>query len=331
MLGVEPQPDTFMPLAVSRTTPFRRLQARIGTSTYRLNTVLVGLESIARGYGDAGAIGVTWSKPTPDKAKQVADQARTFACASALVMGADVFDSFIREIANECWLGFADHAREIATKAKTRHRDHGGEFSVAERAEALCNDLGIVDPIRIAALDLLAKWRNVVAHSSSRSPRLPTETRRILKDAAAHIHGHYAHLDILLALRNFESRKPPVPKEATTLIAVAVNFSRQLDETAIKRAAPTEDKVCVVAERMLCNYFSTSDERPVTPWSELSDAWQGSSAIRRNSMLKKFLANAGMTESSTPVSAPLPARFLEEITALSRDEFAQRFKIPRPH
>lgn len=133
MLGVEPQPDTTMPLAISRTAPFRRLQSRIGLSTYRLNTVLVGLECVAAGKGDAGSIAVTWSKPTPDKARQVADQARIFACASALVMATDVFDSFIREFASEGWLGFSKDARDIATKARTRTQDQGGEFSVAER------------------------------------------------------------------------------------------------------------------------------------------------------------------------------------------------------
>ena len=97
-----------MPLALSRSTPFRRLQSRIGGSTYRLNTVLVGLEEIAAGGGGAGAVAVTWPKPkTPDKARQAANQARIFACASAVVLGADVFDSFLREFASEEWLGFA--------------------------------------------------------------------------------------------------------------------------------------------------------------------------------------------------------------------------------
>src|SRR5437879_4127744 len=138
MLGVETQPDTIlMPLALLRTTPFRRLQSLIGRSTYRLNTVLVGLECIAAGKGDAGGVAVTWSKPkTIDKARQVADQARIFACASALVLGADVFDSFLREFASEEWLGFGIETREMATKAKTRPSDQGGEYSVVERAEA---------------------------------------------------------------------------------------------------------------------------------------------------------------------------------------------------
>jgi hypothetical protein len=90
-----------MTLAISRTTPFRRLLLRIGQSTYRLNTVLVGLNCVASGLGDAGAIAVTWTKPASlEKARQVADQARIFTCASALVLGADVFDSFLRELSS---------------------------------------------------------------------------------------------------------------------------------------------------------------------------------------------------------------------------------------
>jgi hypothetical protein len=140
MLGVETQPDTTpMPLALSRSTPFRRLQSRIGGSTFRLNTVLAGLEEIAAGGGGAGAVAVTWPKPkTPDKARQAANQARIFACASAVVLGADVFDSFLREFASEEWLGFAMETRAIATKAKTRPKEEGGAYSMAERAEALC-------------------------------------------------------------------------------------------------------------------------------------------------------------------------------------------------
>jgi hypothetical protein len=331
MLGVETQPDTIsMPLALSRTTPFRRLQSRIGRSTYRLNTVLVGLECIADGGGDTGAIAVTWSKPkTADKARQVADQARIFACAGALVLGADVFDSFLREFASEEWLGFGVETREIATKAKTRPGDQGGEYSVAERAEALCADLRLADPVRIAALDLLAKWRNVVAHSSDRSTRLTAERRRTLKDAASDIHDRYSHLDIALALKNFEGRKTPVPKEVTSLVAIAVNFSREIDEAAIRRSAPTADKMSTAAEQMLRVYFRASPERTLNPWSELTDAWQGE-ATRRQNIVKKFLANVGIAETNTPVSGPLPENFVEEAVSLSRDEFARRFEIVRP-
>jgi hypothetical protein len=188
------------------------------------------------------------------------------------------------------------------------------------------HDLGLEDPIRIAALDLLAKWRNIVAHSSDRRTRLTAARRRTLTDAAA---KEYFHFDIALALKNFEGRRVPVPKEVTHLVAIAVNFSRQIDESAIRRAAPTPDKMFAAAEQMLREYFRASPERARTPWSELADAWQGGGTRRRN-MLQKFLANVGIAETQTPVSAPLPARFMEETMSLSRDDFARRFEIARP-
>ena len=83
------------------------------------------------------------------------------------------------------------------------------------------------------------------------------------------------------------------------------------------------------AEQMLREYFRASPERACTPWSELADAWQGE-GIRRRNMLQKFLANVGIAETQTPVSAPLPARFMEETMSLSRDDFARRFEIARP-
>lgn len=315
-----------MPLAISRTVPFRRLLSRIGRSTYRLNTILVGLECIASGMGESGAVAVTWKKPTSDKAGQVADQARIFACTSALVLAADVFDSFLRELAGEEWLGFGVSTREIATKARTRSKSEGGEYSVAERSEAFCEDLGLEDPVRVAALDLMTKWRNVVAHSSERPMRLTSKARGTLLEAAEHIHNQYSHLNIALAIENFENRRAPVPKEVTTLIAVAVNFSRSIDEASIKRVASSGERMCVAADIMLRIYFRPSSERRVTPWHELADAWQGG-VTRRTNMLKKFLASSGITETRSPVSACLPAGYIEDLVSLSRDDVARRFGI----
>jgi hypothetical protein len=275
-------------------------------------------------------VAVSWSKPQGlDKAKQVADQARIFACSSALVFGADVFDSFLREFASETWLGFQTAAQEIATKAKTRPQDHGGAYSMAERAAALCVDLCLDDDVKIAALDLLSKWRNVVVHNSEGHSRLSADRRNTLIAAASEFHKKYSHLDIELALRNFESGKMPVPKEATSLIAVAVNFSRWLDEAAIRRAALSSGQMVISAEQMLRDYFRSPAGRTISPWTEISDAWQGG-ATRRMNMLKKFLQNAGITENKNPISATLPETFLEDIVALTREDFALRFEIARP-
>jgi hypothetical protein len=331
MLGVETQPDILiMALALARTAPFRRLQSRIGHSTYRLNTILVGLECVATGGGDGGAIAVTWSRPkSTDQARQVANQARIFACASALVLGADVSDSFLRDFATEEWLGFGVETREIATKAKTRPANQGGAYSVAERGEAICKELGLTDIIKLAALDLLAKWRNVVAHSSDdRSEGLSSKRKQTLIGAAAEIHARYSHFDIALAIKNFENRRMPVPKEATSLIAMAVNLARQIDEYAIKRSTATEDNMCSATEHMLRHYFCPSQGYVSKSWGEFSDAWQGS-RDRRERVFKKFLANIGIAEVDKAMSAPLPQSYIDEVISLSRDEFAKRFQIER--
>ena len=112
-------------------------------------------------------------------------------------------------------------------------------------------------------------------------------------------------------------------------MAVATNFSRQIDEAAIKRSAPTSDKAAAVADLMLQRYFLASGERVLTPWREVSNAWQGI-ASRRESTLKKWLSNLGFTESTTPVSAPLVPSYVDEIASLTLYEFANRFGIAIP-
>jgi hypothetical protein len=139
-----------MPLAISRTAPFRHLQSRIGSATYRLNTALVGLQHIAEGSGQTGHVAVSWRKPaSPSQAKEAANQARIFLCAGVLVLAADVFDSFLRDFAREEWLNVDETTRNIATKAVTRSNDRGGEYSVAERAAALCDELKIDAPAKL--------------------------------------------------------------------------------------------------------------------------------------------------------------------------------------
>lgn len=87
-----------MQLLFSRTKPFRNLQRHIGGSTYRMNTIFVGLNCVANGQGDSGAIAVTWAKPSEKNRENVANQAKIFACTSAMVLGADVVDTFLKEI-----------------------------------------------------------------------------------------------------------------------------------------------------------------------------------------------------------------------------------------
>src|SRR5258707_245155 len=114
MLGSIPGQTTNM-LAISRTIPLRQLQAGIGRSTYRLNTIVVGLELVAGGGQKPAALNVKWNSPgAAPAARQVADQAKSFALVSALVYGADLFDSYLRSTADEAWLRFSPDTASVA-------------------------------------------------------------------------------------------------------------------------------------------------------------------------------------------------------------------------
>tara|TARA_R110000868_G_scaffold80875_8_gene229279 strand:- start:1050 stop:1910 length:861 start_codon:yes stop_codon:yes gene_type:complete len=282
---------------------------------------------VANGQGDGGAIAVTWKKPeTKQQAKQVANQARIFACGNATMAAFAVFDSFLREFSNTQWLQISQSTHAIATRAVTRSTSEGSDYSIAERASALSAEFDLDQALQIAAIDLFAKWRNKVAHRDERSTKIVG--RDLLLAASDTLHNDYSHFDIKLALNNFDSNKVPVPKEATTLIAIVMNFSRKLDKAAILRVASTEDDISTVANRLLQEYFEATPDRFRNPWSEISELWQGE-RDRRNRNLEKILAGLGINRNQNPISAPLPQRFISEITDLSREEFAERYCVKK--
>lgn len=313
-----------MKIAISRTTPFRHLQKQIGSATYRLNTILVGLEEVARGVDKPPSMPVTWTKPTSaDQARNAANQASVFACTSAFVFACDIFDQFLSNIASESWLNFSPDTIAIATKAKARPSGQGGAYSVYERTSALLSELNIPVGPAAAGIELLAKWRNVSVHTQERKSAIDDGALGILTESKAHFHDHYSHLDIDLALRNFFDRKNPVPKEATSLIALVQNVSRNLDEAAIKRVAGTDDLIANVADKLLHEYFS-KEEYASRRFAEISDAWQGEKG-RRLAILLKVMQKVGLTEAKNAVSAVLPIFYIEGLLDLTRDKFWDRF------
>jgi hypothetical protein len=317
-------------IAISRTLPFRRLQSRIGSATYRLNTILVGLALVADGGSKRPNLAVTWRKPeNPEIAQQVANQAEIFACSAAMVFAVDVFDQFLRDIAKQAWLGFKQETQDIAAKAKPRAKADGGDYSVAERTVALLEDLNLPIGPAVGAIELLSKWRNITVHSLERKYDLNQEMRKLLENGEQHFRKHYSNLDIALAIQNFERRNTPVPKETTSLIAAAQNLSRSIDEAAIRRVAGTSQGVQEASEKLLKGYF-TNPERQASAWSEVSEAWQGSPQRRRKNFTK-VMQRVGLTETNSPISAGLPQSYIEEIIALTVHDLADRFDIQKGH
>lgn len=330
-----------MELYFNRTKPFRNLQRNIGSSTYRLNTIFVGLNCIADGSGDGGAIAVSWAKPSDKNKENVANQARIFACASALLLGADTVDSYLRNIVTLEWAGFSRETIEIVNKQNTK--SGGTAYSLSERVSALYSSLNLNDDFQSSALGFLGLWRNVVAHNETeRQNNLNEDIKRILLSKKDFIHDKYSHLDIELAIKNFEARNIPVGKEVTSLLAMATNFCREIDQALITRLANTEEKMICLTEKLLSSYFNSHTEKKVSSWTEISDAWQGSEQRRKNN-LEKIFQKIGIsrrtpcsksnpeekdTISKPNISHALPEKFINDILSLDRFDFARKFNVP---
>ena len=316
-----------MSVAISRTRPFRHLQAVIGFATYRVGTAIVGLELVAAGGDKPQGLPISWRKPKDAKsAREVADQARRFVLTSALVLVIDTFDEYLRRVAVEAWLRFPAATRDIATKAFTRAGNKA--FSIAERAEALCDDLGLADPGLLALVDLAASWRNDLVHADDARPVLASAIRAALETDAERIRREYAHLDVSQLLDNFDSGQAPSTKEATSMIAVVQNLARKIDAAAILRVARTETGVEETASALLASHFSLRAMGTRSAWAELSDLWQGSNEQRRSKLMKVF-ERIGFTGAKDAVSKPLPERFLLEMVELDLEGIAKRLGVER--
>ncbi len=312
-----------MPFTLSRTRPFRNLQSSIGSATYRLNTILVGLQQVAGGADKTGDLSVSWVKPSPEKAGQVADQARIFACSAALTFVHESFDSFIRDIVEEEWLRFSQLTIDIAKKSVTKSGNEA--YSLAERVEQIFQDLALSEPVNVAAIELFTKWRNMIVHDRNKEVRaISNVAEEVLLSSVNYFYTKYSHLDIGLALRNFSSKKKPVPKEATSLIALTQNVARRIDEAAINRVASTPADFEDAVLTLLGEHYKQAKGQHPTAAAAIAEAWQGNFR-RREKSLVQALANIGVSEEQKkPVSAALPDDFVSRLAQLGVEEFATR-------
>ncbi len=74
---------------------------------------------------------------------------------------------------------------EVAAKTKTRPKSQGGDYTVAERADALCSDLAISEPVNVAALDdvndALQRFRRREAPNSTDVTTLVAGSVRLMR------------------------------------------------------------------------------------------------------------------------------------------------------
>lgn len=119
----------------------------------------------------------------------------------------------------------------------------------------------------------------------------------------------------------------PVPKEATSLIALAQNLARKVDEAAIGRVASTPAKFESATLHLLGQHFKQLKGRHSTAAAAVGEAWQGNS-VRRKRHLERVLIELGISDmQKNPISAPLPEDFLSRMANLDSKGFAEEIGI----
>jgi hypothetical protein len=86
-------------------------------------------------------------------ARQAADQAKNFALVSATVYGTDLFDTFLRNLAAETWLGFRSETVHVVGRHGSGPGGH--EYSMRERALTLYTELGFEADMLPSTLELM--------------------------------------------------------------------------------------------------------------------------------------------------------------------------------
>ncbi|CAI3930818.1 unnamed protein product [Commensalibacter communis] len=199
-----------MQIYFNHTKPFQKLQKNIGNSTYLLNTIFVGLNCVTQGQGDGGAIAVTWKKPkNKQDCENITNQAKNLICTSALVLGADTVDCYLKKIVDLKYINLPQDTIDIVGKKITKPQ--GSHYSITERVNELFYALKLENNFQSSILGFLSLWRNLIAHMENIQERkLDKKIKDTLLSTKDYIHDTYAHLSIKEAIENYESQKKTI-------------------------------------------------------------------------------------------------------------------------
>ena len=297
-------------IGISRTLPFRDFQLTAGLSTFNVNTIAIGLELIATGGQKPPAMNVTWTPPK--NPREAVEQTKHFALLALMTLVVNAFDTLLRDYVDVDWLKLPLPLQEILRKAVTKPGKV--EWAIHERVQALLAHLEQTsDDDSLAFLELMVSWRNALVHS--RKPRLhiSEESSQLLQAKRDEFSKLYAGIDTIKTLENFKSKKWPTLKEATTMIAVAQNLARLIDEALIKKYSGDRSQVEEIAKKAI----STALDVLPGGWKKV---W-GRDVDARIRFLSNQLRDAGIVDSDSVKSANLHASFIADLAKMERSHF----------
>jgi hypothetical protein len=303
-------------LAISRTPPFRRFQCAAGNATFHINTVIVGLELVARGGGKPSELTIRWKQPS--NPRQSIEQTKQFVLLAVITHIVDSFDVLLRDYADLNWLTLDTTTRDVLRKSITR--SGGKEYSIPDRTAALLRRLELPEPDVIAFLPLLVGWRNSLVHVGRAKPMLPEGAEERLKANASGFSAKYADIDIEMMLDGFWKGRRPTLKEATTMVAACQNLARAIDVAVIQRTAGTSEQISTIVREELAISFHQQRALWKTVW--------GRDLAAQTRAFVNQLAKSGITDTTDPVSAILELGSVQSIASSVKADLERA--IPPP-
>lgn len=189
----------------------KQLTDEIGSSSFYLNTIVVGLDAVESGHEKPATLDIFWE---PKNRQDAARMARKFAVEAFMVRAAEALSAYVKVI------GILPRFQKIK---ETWDQDTGA----SEKLEQIANNLVSKESYLTAGGMLLITWRNRIVHEGKLT--LPHHRKQILRKNAVTISENYRNLSVDLLLDHAENQRPTL-KDASCLIAMAINLAREMDE-----------------------------------------------------------------------------------------------------
>lgn len=216
-------------------SPARVSFRRTGGSVSRhLHTLWVAIETLAhRPEVRPSDLHLGWSKPT--KAIEWTDT-RDFAAKAAMTSVLDGVDQYLKVLGRVPRLTNPSLAQTLKGTART---SSGARLTIFARFAAVAVHYGCaVTSEQLAAIELLATWRNQFVHRDYRHS-LARQTRRTLEGADAYFRSAQGGAEIRAALTRFDNRRGPALADLVTLITTCQLAIGTLDEHLIHLQSAT--------------------------------------------------------------------------------------------
>jgi hypothetical protein len=210
ILGSDTTSSAFVSVALNT------LLKEIGSASFFLNTIVVGLDAVETGHEKPAGLDISWD---PRDRVVAARMARKFAVESCMVRCAESLKVYIQSISK--LPRFSELQGKWAAQEKANKKP-GAAAKLEDIAKSLLEDS---DPL-IAAGMLLLIWRNNIVHDGDLS--FPHHRKQTLLKNKLEISANYRNLDVDLLLDHARAQKPTL-KDVSCLIAMTINLARAID------------------------------------------------------------------------------------------------------